>query len=299
MPVDLVISRLSDACGVVVEGVDAALPLDESVRRALYGLYLEHGLLLMRGQRLAPEQHIALSRIFGDLDPHPSERVRLPGFPEIYEVSYHSAGAPEGSDEVIGQIPWHSDLTYTVRPSRGGLLYAREVPEEGGDTGFIDTAAAYDRLDETTKQQIDNLEVRNSILQVRQTAFKIDPEDSGRDQDAGSQEEQAPQFPEVILPLVVTHPQLGRRALNVSPSFTRCIVGLSEHEGRALLDRLIAHATCPDFAYIHSWRVGDLVIWDNWRMMHRAGGYKAKYRRVMHRTTISPDYELGRVAEPA
>jgi taurine dioxygenase len=300
-----VVSPLSQACGVLVEGVNAAEPLDRDVQDRLYRLYLEHGLLVLRGQELTPEQHIAFSRIFGQLDPHPSEKVRLAGYPEIYEVSYKSAPAADDGEEIIGRIPWHSDLTYTVRPSRGGLLYAVEVPPEGGETGYLDTIAAYDRLDEATRRRIDDLEVLNSIGQVKQTAVRIDPADAQDKREtlahASAQgsppETQPPQFPDVVLPLVVTHPQLGRKALNISPSFTRRILGLPEEEGRELMDRLIAHATCPDFAYIHCWRAGDIVIWDNWRTMHSALGYKAKHRRVMHRTTIRPDFELGRVAE--
>jgi taurine dioxygenase len=287
-----VVSPLGSACGVLVEGVDAARPVDPELRQLLYGLFLEHGLLVLRDQDLTPEQHIAFSRTFGGLDPHPSENVRLPGYPEIYEVSYRSAPAADG-EAIVGQIPWHADLTYTVRPSRGGLLYAREVPEEGGDTGFLDTAAAYDRLDEAAKQRIAGLEVVNSIAQVKQTAFRVD-----RETPAPARPEPHP-FPDVVLPLVVRHPQLGRGAINVSPSFTRCIRGLPAEESEALLAELIAHTTDPEFAYFHSWRVGDLVVWDNWRMMHTATGYKARYRRLMHRTTISPDYELGRVLEEA
>jgi taurine dioxygenase len=293
MSADPVVAPSGGACGVIVHGVDAARPVDARLRRQLYALFLEHGLLVLRDQALTPEQHIAFSRTFGGLDPHPSENVRLAGYPEIYEVNYRSAPAADGEDQIIGQIPWHTDLTYTVRPSRGGLLYAREVPEEGGDTGFLDAAAAYDRLDDVTKRRIEHLEVVNSIDQVKQTAFRVDR--SGAE--TGKQEPHP--FPDVVLPLVVPHPQTGRRAINVSPSFTRCIRGLPAEESQSLVDQLIAHTARDDFAYFHSWRAGDLVIWDNWRMMHTARGYKAGYRRVMHRTTISPDYELGRLLDEA
>lgn len=306
MSARLAISPLSEAAGVIVSGVNVAEPLDEETRKAVYGLYLEHGLLLLRDQHLTPEQHIAFSRMFGGLDLHPLEQLRLDGYPEIMGSTMSGKVKDlERPDEVISRIPWHSDLTYTVRPSRGAVFYARKVPEEGGETGFIDTAAAYDRLNEDMKQRIAGLEVLHSVLKVAEGRIKTGRMDSkeetrsGRKPGARDGAEKLfnfPDFPDVIHPLVVTHPESGRKALNVSPLFTKRILGVPEEEGEQLLRELIAHATAPRHAYIHSWRVGDIIIWDNWRTMHMATGWKAKYVRDMHRTTISADYQMGRVA---
>ena len=137
MTSDFAIGSLGDACGIEVFGIDVSNDLEEHVRGRLYELFLEHGLLLLRGQNLTPGQHVAFSKIFGDLDLHPMEQVRLPGNPEIFEIRYETSPDDVAPDNVIGHIPWHADLTYTVRPSGGGVLLPRELPERGGDTDSL------------------------------------------------------------------------------------------------------------------------------------------------------------------
>ena len=312
------VSPLSGATGVRIDGVDANEDFDAETRKLLYALYLSHGLLLLRDQHLSPEQHIAFSRLFGDLEIHPIEKIRLPNHPEIIELTNRGAKVSAGKqDDVLGRIPWHSDLTYTLCPSRGALLYARIVPEEGGQTAFVDTAAVYDGLDEATKRRIDRLEVVHSIATKASSDLKEDPvydrppgDVQGHDaagegaagQPKGVLYEAAlaalntPEFPEVIHPLVFTHPESGRKALNISPLFAKRILGLPDDEGQHLLRELIEYATESRHVYMHNWKVGDLIIWDNWRTMHAALGCKPKFLRVMHRTTISADGHMGRIA---
>lgn len=303
MSTNLTVKPLSKAVGVIVSGIDASRPQDDATRKELRDLYSEYGLLLFRDQQLTPEQHIAFSRIFSELDIHPFEQVRLEGYPEIIELSNRrNPVPPDQQEQVIGKIPWHSDLTYTVKPCRGAVLLARAIPEAGGETGFVDTAAAYDSLSEEMKQRIDRLELQHSNRQIVQSAVKVGREtpqpnagNSGDDYETKVETDPAA-FPDIIHPIVATHPETGRKALNVSPAFARFIVGMAEEESRALLDELIAHATSSRFAYVHSWRLGDMIIWDNWRTLHMATGHKAKYLREMHRTTLSAEYDMGRVA---
>lgn len=309
------IEPLGKACGVCVRGFDVNLPLNDAERAALYELYLEHGLILFRDQELTPEQHIAFSRVFGDLDVHPVERIRLAGHPEIIELNYSKLAKPGERSETVGKIVWHSDLTYTVRPSKGALLYARSVPPEGGDTCFADTAAAYDGLSPTMKQRIDGLEVTHIAsrglqgdeglsedMKRRIAGLEVIPgareakTASGDAQVGANKELNAAAFPFVVHPVAVRHPESGRLALNVGPNYARRIVGLPEEESDALLRELVAEATSPRCTYLHKWRKGDLVLWDNWRTMHMAPGYNARYERVMHRTTLRSEHLMGRMA---
>ena len=211
------------------------------------------------------------------------ELGELPEQPEVIVLAAGPLGdeQPEdGTEEPVGVIAWHSDLTYTAIPSRGALLYARVVPEEGGQTGWIDTAAVYDALPASTKEKIAGLDAVHSLGPLQQ-AIK-----DAKTQEYGADTEDLPEFAEVVHPLVHRHPETGRRVLNVSPAFMQRIVGLAPEESEALVDELRTFATQPRFAYFHAWRVGDLVAWDNWRTMHVATGHKRRFRRLMHRTTL-------------
>ena len=274
---------LSPALGVEVHGLDPKA-IGDREREQLRQAYREHGVMLVRGLDLTPEQHVELTRVFGVPDIHPIEKIRLPEQPEVIVLAQAPLAADEPEDpageEPVGAIAWHSDLTYTAFPSRGALLYARVVPEEGGVTGWIDTASVYDALPESTREKIAGLDAVHSLGPLQQ-AIK-----NAKVQEYGSESEDFPEFSEVIHPLVHRHPETGRRVLNVSPAFMRRIVGLPEEESDALLDELRMFATQGRFAYFHPWRVGDLVLWDNWRTMHVATGHKRRFTRVMHRTTL-------------
>jgi taurine dioxygenase len=276
-------SPLSPALGVEVHELDPKA-ISTPERAQLRQAYREHGVMLARGLDLTPEQHVELTRIFGEPDIHPIEKIRLSGQPEVIVLAAGPLGDDEGghpgAEERVGEIAWHSDLTYTALPSRGALLYARVVPDEGGQTGWVDTAAVYDALPESTKQRIAGLDAVHGLGPLQQAIQDAKtPED-------GSDSEDLPEFAEVVHPLVHRHPETGRRALNVSPAFMQRIVGLSPEESQALLEELTAFATQPRFTYFHSWQAGDLIAWDNWRTMHVATGHERRFRRVMHRTTL-------------
>ena len=252
-----------------------------------------HGLILIRDRRLAPQRQLQLSNVFGRADLHPIEALRHPDCPELIVLSANTAeelppGDPRG-DEIVGSIPWHSDLTYTPEPSRGAVLYAVTVPEQGGLTGWIDTANVYDQLSSDMKARIEGLELVHS--------FRANQSRPGSDDKDKAEHILSMDFPEVVHPLVHVHPGNGRKVLNISPLFAARILGVDEEEGKALLDELKAFATQDHFAYVHHWREGDVMIWDNWRTMHRAFGYPSRYRRMMHRTTLAAERRFGRYLE--
>ncbi len=285
---------LSPALGAEIHGLDVAR-LDDADRARLRAAFLEDGVLLVKGLAdMSPEQQVELSSVFGECAIHPIPTIRLKGHPEIIvlaaDVAEGLAEDDPAREEVVGQIPWHSDLTYTDSPSRGSLLLARVVPPELGMTGFIDTAAVYDALPDDLRARIEGRSAVHSLGPIQEalkSAARADDEMEGGD---------APTFEQVVHPLVHVHPESGRKVLNVSPAFLQSIEGLAEAESRALIDELVAFATDDRFVYLHQWDEGDLIVWDNWRTMHLATGHKRKHARRMHRTTLAPGRVPGELA---
>ena len=282
--------KLPGGLGARVHGMDPA-DLDAEARERLRAALVEHALLVVQGlEEMTPEQHVELSRVFGACAIHPIPTIRLKGHPEIIVLGSDLVDALPADDptrdDILGEIPWHSDLTYTDSPSRGALLLARTVPPELGLTSWVDTAAVYDALPEMLRQQIEGRRAVHSLGPIQESLRSVAR--ANAEMDGG----EPPAFEQVVHPLVHEHPESGRRALNVSPAFVQTVEGLPDAEGRALLDELIAFATQDRFVYQHHWEVGDLVVWDNWRTMHRATGHRKKHARRMHRTTLAP----GRIA---
>ena len=268
--------------------------ISEEDKAYLHKLFLKYGVLVLRGLNIDEPTHVELTRAFGDLELHPVKNIRLEGCPEI--IVLDSGGDVEEAegrnpDDVVGRIYWHSDLSYTTTLSRGAVLLAKILPPEGGDTGWVDTVALYNGLPADLKEEIENLEVIHQFDYpevIKQTRLK---EAQNPDQPT------MPVFPDIAHPLVVTHPESGYKALNISPMFTCGIVGYDEESAGILLEKLKKLAAHSDFTYLHHWREGDIVVWDNWRTCHIAVGHPRKYRRKMHRTTLAATVTFGREYE--
>jgi taurine dioxygenase len=264
--------RLSHGLGAEVSGIDLT-KLGErdagDLRRAL----LENGILLFRAQRLSTKQHIALSRVFGELDTHDNApQDRHPEFHEVLLITNKPKPGGEPSDTKNTGRVWHSDHSFTLQPALGSLLRAVEIPEVGGDTMFTNMYLAYETLSGGMKNMIENLNG------VHSTARKID--------DAERLADMKRRNPPVAQPLVRVHPETGRKALYVGEKVKR-IVGLSEEESRPLLDYLCRHATKPEFVYRHQWRRDDILMWDNRCTMHIAlADFDETQLRHMERTTV-------------
>ena len=226
---------------------------------------------------MSPVRAVAFARRFGPLQIHVLKQFLTTPHPELYVLSNRVVeGRPIGNHKEGWN--WHSDLSYLEIPCLGSVLYAREVPPVGADTLFASMYAAYDALDAETRARIDSLRAVHSYAGYYAKAFA---------DRAPLTEEQKAATPDVVHPLVRTHPETGRRSLYVGEDVVREIVGLPRTEGDALLARLNAHAVSDAFVYRHRWRVGDVVIWDNRSTMHRATPYDDRaYIRVMHRATI-------------
>jgi len=264
--------------GAEVAGIDLR-DIDDRDFAAIRRAFVEHSVLLFRGQRLADDDLIAFSRRFGALDHAPVQENGqrfVAGKPEIYVVSNVIENGVAIGSLGAGEAVWHTDMSYLADPPMASMLYALEVPREGGNTGFCNMYSGYAALPEALKRRIDGLEIKhdgtyNSGGYLRAgVAASDDPRTS----------------PGAVHPLVCAHPESGRRCLYLGRRRNAYIVGLDLDQSEALLDELWAGATRDEYTWYNHWRVGDVVLWDNRCTMHRRDPFDPAARRVMHRTQI-------------
>jgi len=265
------------ALGAEIRGVDLSQPLGDNAFALIERAYDEHGVIFFRRQRLTPPQQVAFTRRFGEIEFNIfGERWSVPGSPEIVVVSNVTEdGRPIGVRRA-GEN-WHSDMCYTPRPPRGTMLYAHETPDlfglPLGDTEFASAAAAWDGLPETMKQ----------FLHGRRAVFDF----VGRKRAFPPTQAEIDRNPPVTHPIARTHPRTGRKCLYVMRDDCTGIEGVEPEEAEALIAALADHIVKPAFVYRHQWRPGDLLMWDNCTVQHRAiQDYDLPQRRVMHRTTM-------------
>jgi taurine dioxygenase len=266
------------ALGAEIQGVDlCSVSADdfESINHA----WLDHSVLLFRGQKLTDDDLIAFSKKFGDLDWAPVQetgRRFVEGHPEIYVVSnVMENGAPIGSLGA-GEATWHTDMSYLPDPPKASILYALEVPPSGGNTYFCSMYRAYEILPDALKKRVEGKLLKhdgtyNSGGYVRQGVTAVDD---------------PLKSPGTFHPLVCTHAETKRRGLYLGRRRNAYIQGLSLQDSEALLDELWSYMNREEIAWHNEWRVGDLVFWDNRCTMHRRDPFDASSRRVMHRTQI-------------
>ena len=277
--------RFEAPLGAEIRGLDLSHPLEDETFAAVRQCFLDsQGVLVLRDQRITPEQHVLFSRRFGPLAIHVLRQFLLPGYPEILLVSnVMKDGKPVGLGDA-GRY-WHSDLSYLAEPSLGSLLHAQEIPREGGDTSFANMHAAYVALSAAIKHRIEGKRAAHSY---RKTYDRI----AGSTYRPALTEAQKQEVPEADHPIVRTHPESGRKALFVNEGFTTRILEMAEDESDELLQHLFSHSTEERFIYRHHWREHDIVLWDNRCTIHFAHGCPPRLRRHMHRTTVKGDIPL-------
>lgn len=291
------VKPLDAAVGAEIIGLDLDQPIDEMTRQALYDVWVEAGILLFRRIGTSAERHLALSRCFGTLEVHPVPVIRLAEHPEI--ISLKSTGDTEpvihyfDGEPIADRSAWHTDTIFTPSPCRGGLLRMVHKSATGGETGWVDTAAAYDALSLEMKDRIEDLEARFDFV-VDLCDMRFGKPENLRHGDMGTVE--FPELPTVIHNIVWTHPESGRKSLNLSPLHLTEMVGMNRKEGDAILEELVQHTTDERFTLTHDWEVGDMVLWDNWRTLHRALGIPPDCEREVQRTTINSERVIGRYA---
>jgi taurine dioxygenase len=248
----------------------------------IHRAWLDHQVLLFRSQTLSDDDLVAFSRRFGDLDEAPVQETGqrfVAGHPEIYVVSNVVQDGVAIGSLGAGEAVWHTDMSYLPRPPKASVLYALEVPSSGGDTSFCSMYAAWDELPADLRTRVERARVKhdgtyNSGGYVRQG---VTPTDDPR------------ASPGTLHPLVLVHPETGRRGLYLGRRRNAYIEALSLDDSSALLDDIWASATRESLTWRHHWRAGDLVLWDNRCTMHRRDAFDPSARRVMHRTQIRAD----------
>jgi taurine dioxygenase len=266
------------ALGAEIRGVDLR-DVDEHAFAAIHRAWLDHLVLLFRLQDISDDELIAFSRRLGDLDLAPIQetgRRFVEGHPEIYIVSnVIENGIPVGSLGA-GDLVWHTDMSYQEEPPKASILYALEVPPGGGNTGFVNMYRAYEAMPSRLKNSLAGLRVKHDGTYNSGGYLRagVTPTDDPR------------ASPGTVHPLVCTHPETGRKCLYLGRRRNAYIEGLPLAESEALLDEIWSYATRDKLTWYNSWRVGDLVLWDNRCTMHRRDPFDAGTRRVMHRTQI-------------
>ncbi|OJW69131.1 MAG: hypothetical protein BGO57_01015 [Sphingomonadales bacterium 63-6] len=263
--------------GAEITGLDLATASDAQLAE-IAELYRRGSVLVLRDQKLTPEQLVRFGEALGTLENHTREQFTLPGFPTVYILSNKEVDGKRIGVHRDG-MGWHTDGSYLREPLDTTVLYALESPPEGADTLLADMRAAFEALPADVQQEVAGKEVLHSFVYL---IGQLDPEAR-----SVVTAEQAGRAPDVVHPLVLMRED-GSRSLYLSSGSTREILGEDPEAGRQRVRELIAHATQDQFVYRHKWRVGDVLLWNNRYTMHRATEYDDKaYIRLVHRLWVA------------
>jgi taurine dioxygenase len=268
----ITVKPFSAALGAEVSGVDLDR-LDAADADALRRAWLDHHVLVVRGQTLDEDELIAFGAGFGSIE-KARKQSPLAFRPEIMVVSNIRRDGVALGALPDGEMAWHFDRIHQKRPNKAGVLYAVEVPARGGETRFASMCLAYERLPAATKARLSGLSALNTF-QYGQTRAE--------------DKRLSVATPSAVHPVVRTIPETGRKALYVCRLMTDRIIGLPEAESRALLGELFDHVERPEFACEHSWRPGDVVIWDNRCVIHARNDFDERERRLLKRVTVGDE----------
>jgi len=272
------ITPLSAHTGAEVRDVDLSRPVSDATKAALNLAFVEHSVLVIRDQQLAPRHVLAAVGLFGAVFQQHNTRFALPDCPQIHYLSNQDR-FPDG----LRYIPvegWHTDHSNDTRPPKATVLHAVELPAQGGDTQFANMAAAHSALGKATRERIADLlaiHVYQSSHSARRLMALSD-----------ANKERVPNA--VLHPMVRTHPENGRKSIYINPIRIEGILGLDHKEALPLLAELLEHATAERFQYRHQWKPGDLVMWDNRCLLHKANGdYDMDQTRYLYRVMLQGD----------
>jgi len=274
---DLRIQPLTPALGAALPEVDLSAGIDQAAFDAVYHALLRYQVLLFGPLDLPPGRQVEFARRFGEVQVHVMNQYHADAHPELYRLSnLDERGEPNGKHPDKGTLAWHTDGSWQRRTGQVTIIYGEVVPEQGGETHFCDMYGAYERLSPVWKERIAGLRAVHNL-------------DFSRTRRHGEQPmtaEQRAAVPPVDQPLVRTHPDTGRKCLYLG-DHAEYIQGMDYDAGRALIDELNTLAVHPDLTYEHRWVPGQLIVWDNRCVMHRATEYNpATQRRVVRRCTV-------------
>jgi taurine dioxygenase len=272
---------LTPTIGAVVEGIDLAGSLDDEIIAQIRAALLKHRVIFFVDQHITPLQQRDFAARFGALHTHPL----YPGVaeaPELFVLDNH-AGNPTDNDA------WHTDVTFIETPPLGAVLYAKQLPAEGGDTLWSNMRAAYEGLSPSLRDFLSQLDAVHDFARgfpAKRTVAQA----AGEDKYARAVEEHPP----VVHPVIRTHPETGEDSLFVNYGFTERIKGLRRAESDAILAMLFAHIQKPEFQVRWRWKENAIAFWDNRITQHYAVNDYLPNRRVMHRATILGDRPFHR-----
>lgn len=271
----MTIAKLSDHTGAEVTGIDLTRPVDDATRVRLNQAFVDHSVLVVRDQTLTPAQLLDAVQLFGEVFIQHNTRFALPDCPRIHYISNQDK-FPDGTRYIPGE-GYHTDHSNDARPPKATVLHAVTLPDRGGDTQYVNMHLAYDTLPAATRARIADLKGIH-VYQNSHSARKL----------MGLPDAATERVPNAVLhPIVRTHPDSGRKAIYINPIRIEGILGLSHAEALPLLDALLDHAVRPEHQYRHTWREGDLVMWDNRCLLHKANGdYDMEQLRYLYRVML-------------
>ncbi|MAC58062.1 MAG: taurine catabolism dioxygenase TauD [Novosphingobium sp.] len=289
--------------GVRISGITREQTNDPEVRQQVNDLFERHGMIVFEDVEPSGKMQIALSDIFGPLKDHPSKavpRVDQDAMPGVIDMT--CPPWPEGRIHVNGQevtqwLPWHFDHAYNNELNRAGVLRAIDIPPEDGLTGFVDGIELYDAISPELREKIEGHNILYRMNVIMKDFHFGAPDDYrciAENPTADSVMEAAKDVPRSVHPAVWTR-DTGEKVLHVSPWMAEGIENDETPEGNALLDA-VSHDIfdrAKELSYWHHWKPTDMLIWDNWRVLHAVSGHHPQYQRRMQRTTIKGDYGLG------
>ena len=259
--------------GVEILDVDVTTAEPE-VLDAVVDTFHRNGAVVLRGQVMSQPQQLAFTRLFGEPEGNARKEFCDPDYPEIYVISNKVVNGRAIGDPEAG-FAWHTDFVYGRRPAMCTILHALDVPAEGSDTLLADLCAAWNTLPKARQEELDGLIIHHSFAQLM------------HQRGVAMTERQKADYPDVFHPLVRRHPADGRKALWVSSGTIKGILNLANPDGIELVDELVQFAIQDRFVYRHTWRVGDILIWDNRCTLHRGTEFDFdKHIRHVHRTWV-------------
>jgi taurine dioxygenase len=273
----LALRPLSPRLGAEVIGLDLDDGLDDATFAAVRAAFLAHQVLLFEADGLTPARQVDFARRFGEVQVHVMSQYHADGYPELYRLSnLDDQGRPNGRHPDRGTMAWHTDGSWQRVTGQATILYAEVATAEGGETHFCDMYGAYERLSPDWKRRLEGMRAVHNLDFSRSRRHAEDP----------LTDAQKRERPPVDHPVVRTHAETGRRCVFLG-DHAESIVGMSYDEGRALIEELNALIVHDDLTYRHRWSPGQLIVWDNRCVLHRATAYDpAVQRRVIRRCTV-------------
>ena len=278
--VTLDLELLDATFGAVVRGVEIR-SLDEATWRAIHAAWIEHALLIFPGQFLTQDEQNAFAQRFGQLE-FPAAPISNVG----KQGEIHSEAGDDWVKSLRGNEGWHHDSTYMPTQAKGAVFTAEVVPTEGAATGFADTRAAYEALDDATRARIADLQAYHSLYYSQGRAGYLPQKNEDGGYNGYGYHDGEPS----LRPLVKVHPDTGRPNLCIG-RHAYGIIGMDPAESERLLDELVEHTSRPPRVYFHQWTVGDAIVWDNRRLLHCATPFDMREPRKMWHTRIAGERE--------